>query len=119
MHQRGVAHGDIKPSNLVFYRKQPLQPVLIDLETLHDPKLQHKPQKYTPLYTPLSKDHDGFAHDRYAIGATILHIVVGLGSDVDGDDYFDWSELFDNSRYGFIFSLYMYVCIFIARFLYA
>ena len=113
MHQQGVAHGDIKPSILVFCRKRPLQPVLIDLETLHDPKLQHKPRKYTPLYTPLSKDHDGFAHDRYAIGATILHIVVGLGSlDVDGDDYFDWSELLDNSRYGFMLSICMYVYVY-------
>jgi len=77
LHQRGLAHGDIKPANFVFPRTDPLRPTLIDLETLFDPELKRRPIKYTVGFVPpYDRGADGFAYDRYAVGVTIAKLII-------------------------------------------
>lgn len=101
MHERGIAHGDIKPGNFVLPRAQPLQPVLIDHESVHAPRRDPRNIIFTRCYREYSA-MDGFAHDRYALGATMAHCLVGCGTRLDLEDSVDWLAVLDRYRCVFV-----------------
>lgn len=99
MHERGIAHGDIKPANFVLPRTQPLQPVLIDHETVHAPQRDPRRIRYTECYNNLDAV-DGFAQDRYALGASMAHCLVGFYTDLGNilEDQVNWLAVLERHR---------------------
>lgn len=99
MHDRGITHGDIKPTNFVQPRAQPLQPVLIDHETVRAPRRDPPSFRVTYCYEELGAV-DQFAKDRYALGATMAHCLVGYRrTHLDLEFHVDWPQVLHKYRY--------------------